>query len=84
MRNCRRLSYIRINPRREFKTLRTDIEEGNFDDREIDINDPNLPLYLKREIEMQQTEFKSPVIEFRVGAKEGIDMIHKEIKKLLR
>ena len=42
-----------------------------------------IPQYLKAEIEFYQ-QTKNEIIRFPVGASKGIDMIHSEIKKLVR
>ena len=80
---CKNLSYIRINPRKEYKTLKLYVEEGKYDNEKINENDKNLPIYLKKEIEFFQSQVKNELIEFRAGANEAISLIHHQIKQLM-
>jgi NAD-dependent SIR2 family protein deacetylase len=79
-----RVSYIRINPVKEYKTIRFHVEDGLMRHEDIDPENPDLPDMVKKEIEFFESNISNELIEFKVSALEGIQMIYEEIKQLLK
>lgn len=79
---CKNLTYIRINPRKEYKTLKFLVEDGQLKDELIDENNKEMPIFLRKEIEFFQS-IKNELIEFKAGANEAISLIHTQIRALI-
>ena len=71
MKNCKNLSYIIINPRKEFRTLKDKIEEGKEHDFDMHSSEENIPRHLKEEIDFYRN-VTNEIIDIRGGAEETI------------